>query len=147
MSEEKYQILEEEDQRKYKRLSSSFPVEFTIVRLQGNLPGINWEKGCTRNVSKTGLCLETSQLSEATMNFLSNENIFLDLRIQVPLSPKAVKAVGEVVWFRKKKDEGQEHYYVGLHFRSIPHSSLKLMLRHAKVKSFFNLFVSKGKAS
>ncbi len=145
MSEKEYQILEEDDQRKYKRLSSSFSVEFTIVRLQGNLPGINWEKGYTCNVSKTGMCLETSHLSEATMKFLSSENIFLDLRIRVPLVSKLIKVVGEVVWFRKKEGEDQSQYYVGLHFRSIPPLSLKLMLRHAKVKKFFKSFISKKK--
>lgn len=135
---------EEIDQRQYQRLPSCFFVDFTIVRLQGDIPGINWEKGCTRNVSKTGLCLETSNLSEATLNFLNTQSIFLDLRIKVPLGVNPVKAVGEVVWFRKNEEDEKNQYSIGLHFRSITDNNLKTILRHARVKNFFSFFRSKS---
>jgi len=122
----------EEDQRKYVRLKNVAPVEYTIVRLQGDLPGIDWQKGHTHNVSKEGLCLETEEISESTISFLGKENIYLDLRIHLPLHTKPVKAVGEIAWYERVS--GEHSYRIGLKYRSIAPENIKKILRLAEFK-------------
>ena len=117
-----------QENRKYVRLESVFPVDFTIVRLQGDLPGIDWQRAQTNNVSEEGMCLETSQLTESTIKFLSQQNIMLELRMFIPPTQPAIKAVGEVVWYQKENDK----FIIGLKFRSIIRSELDRILKHAR---------------
>jgi len=119
------------ENRQYLRLESAFSVEFTIVRLQGDLPGINWENGQTQNVSRGGLGLETENLAESTIRYLSTQNIYLDLRIHVPLTRLPIKAVCEVAWFEPSDDGKPGKYFIGLKFRSIAPNDLKKILGHA----------------
>ena len=107
------------EQRKYTRLNSNFPVEFTIVRLQGDMPGLDWQQGYTCNVSKGGLCLQTVNISESTIRYLSHENIYLELRIRIPLNALPIKAVGEVAWYQRIEKHASAQYLIGLEFKSI----------------------------
>ena len=124
------------DKRQYKRLPSAYPVEFTIVRLQGDLPGIDWVKGQTQNVSTAGLCLETELLDDSTITYLAKENIYLDLRIQTPFSSSAVKTVGEVAWYKKE----DSRYTIGIKFRDIVEADLKKLLGRAKISKVLSKF-------
>ena len=123
-------LEEAKDRRKYVRLKTFLPVEFTIVRLQGDLPGINWLKGETRDVSRGGLCLETIALEESTILFLNKEKIYLECRVHMPKGQPDVKIVGEVAWY-SKVGEKQTDYTIGLKFRSIIPSDLEKILHHA----------------
>ncbi len=115
------------EHRKYTRLKSVFPVDFTIVRLQGDLPGLDWQQGQTKDISEEGICLETTNLTEPVIKFLNQQNIMLELRMFIPPTKPAIKAVTEVVWFKKEEDK----FIVGLKFRSIIKSELNRILSHA----------------
>lgn len=128
-----YKKFEEDpDRRNYIRLKSVFPIEFSIVRLQGDLPGIDWEQGYTQNVSKGGICLETSHVSESTLRYLEKEHIFLEIRLLMPLHRDPIRAVTQVAWFRKDSDTNPPHYLVGLEFRSIAKYNIKRLMSHAQ---------------
>jgi hypothetical protein len=120
------------NRRVFVRLPSNFPVEYTIVRLQGDLPGITWQQGHTCNVSKGGLCLETGFLDESVWRFINRQHIYLEVKIHVPFVTAPVKAVAEVQWFRKIQEGDLTSYLVGLKFRSIIASELNQILRQAK---------------
>lgn len=124
-------MVDPTDKRKYIRLKSVFPVDFSIVRLQGDLPGLDWKQGYTCNVSKGGLCLESVEIRESTLNFLNQENIFLDLRIHIPLGQKPVKAVAEVAWFKKEEHHESSRFILGLKFHSITQVDLKRVIGQA----------------
>ena len=116
--------------RQYIRSNVIFPVSFTIVRLQGDLPGMEWLKGSTQNVSRDGICLETIYLRDAVIEYIARERIYLDLRIQVVMGGPPIKAVGEVVWHQKMEDEVSSRYCLGLRFRSITDEDInQLMVR------------------
>jgi len=117
------------DNREYLRLESAFPIEFTIVRLQGDLPGINWLNGCTRNVSKGGICLETDKLDEHTSKFISDENVFLELKLFVPPTQPPMKAVTEILWHKKMSDNKM---MLGLKFRTVAKTDINRLMKHAK---------------
>ena len=124
------------DHRHYIRLNSIFPVEFNIVRLQGDLPGMNWQQGYTSNVSRGGICLETTHLSETTLKFLAKENILLDLRINIPLVQPPIKAVGELAWYKRIEKEDTDHHLIGLQFNAIAPQDLNRILSRARWLSF-----------
>jgi len=126
-------IVDPVDRRQYLRMKTSVPVEFTIVRLQGDLPGFDWEKGHTCNVSRSGLCLESTRLRESTIIYLSRENIYLELKIYLPGILEPIKAVGEVAWHQEKKGEPGQ-FIIGLKYRSIIPSHLTKVLSHARRK-------------
>lgn len=117
------------DRRRYDRLPSFCEVDYTIIRLREDLLGMGWNKGVTRNVSQGGLYIETDGLDYNTYKYLSDNNVYLDLRLHVPWVPHDIKAVAEVAWFL---EPSPGHYEIGLEFRSIADSNLKLLLRHTK---------------
>ncbi len=95
------------DQRRYIRLKSVFFVKFTIIHLQEGIPGIGWRQGYTSNVSKEGIGLESTELNESTIKYLNQQDVYLKVRIYVPLTRTPINAVCEVAWF---KEQGQEIY-------------------------------------
>lgn len=122
-----------EDQRKYVRLKTVVAVDFTIVRLQEDLLGIDWEKGSVSNISRGGLCLETDSLNESIIKFLKKENVLLDLRLHVPFLPKSIKAVADVAWYKENSKHSSKKYVIGLEFQSIAPENLKILLAHANI--------------
>ncbi len=120
------------EHRQYQRLDWVLGVEFTLVHLNENVIGIGWEKGKTRNVSKEGLCLETSALSESTIKYLTQRNASLELKIALPDKNSLVKAIGDVAWFEKKGGAQSKEYVIGVKFRTLPHSELKRIVKNAR---------------
>ncbi|MCA9408266.1 MAG: PilZ domain-containing protein [Candidatus Omnitrophica bacterium] len=116
------------ENRKYKRLETHIPIDFTIVRINSELPGVDWEKGLTCNVSRGGLCLETDELSENTIRFLSKEGIYLDMRIHAPIASAPVKAVGEIVWHKSLDPKNSKHYMIGVKYQSITDENLNKIM-------------------
>ena len=120
------------DKRQYVRLNSCFAIDFTIVRLQGDLLGIGWAKGCTQNVSKSGLCLETSVLSESMIKYLDKEDIYLELHIQVPFKKEPMKAIAEVVWYELAHEDDPSRYIIGMKFHSVMADELTKLIGMAE---------------
>ena len=126
------EIVDPLDKRKYKRLDTSFPVEFGIVRLQGNLPGISLQRGSTQNVSRGGICLETEFLNESTLKYLDENEIFLEVFISTPLKRSPIKAVMHVAWRRQIRKADRDIFLVGLKFNSIVKQDLDLLIGQAQ---------------
>lgn len=123
----------ENEKRQYIRLPGMFPVEFTMVYLQGEALGLEWQQGFTSNVSKGGLCLQTIHINEPTIKFLAAENICLDLHIHIPLSLPPIRAVSEVAWFQKLGNQSPQEYLVGLKFRLITQKDIGRILAQARI--------------
>ena len=133
------------DLRKFTRLDWRYPVEFTIVNFQENLPGIGWQGGFTQNVSAEGMCLESVSLPPTAIQYLKREKICLKLRLNIPPTDMPVKAVGEVMWFVKGE---KNQYTLGLRFLTIADDDLKGILRYAhwkknlrKILFYFSMFI------
>lgn len=122
------QIIDPENRRKYIRLGTRYAVDFSIVRLQGDMPGVSHEKGFTQDISEGGLCLETDALTYQVFKYLVDNNIYLEMKIQTPVS--LIKAVGEARWFRETHPG---HYMIGVHFRSIPRKNLNSLMGQTRV--------------
>ena len=130
------------DSRGFLRLHNVCPVDYTIVRLQSGLPGVAWHKGKINNVSAGGLCLETRELKEPTIRHLISERIMLEMKIHLPLMLKPIRAVGEIQWYEMAApSETEPKALLGVKFRNIPASSLRLLLFQAKILSFFSRMI------
>ena len=119
--------------RKYIRLRSSFPVDFSIVRLQGDLPGLDWQQATTENVSQEGICIESTNLMEPTIKYFRDQNIFLELRLKIPPDKPYIKAVCDVLWYHMEGTDDNPKFVIGLKFRSIQQKELERILWHARL--------------
>jgi len=94
-----------EEKRKFKRVESTFPVQYRNLRKAGVLPA----GSIARNLSEGGVC------------FHANEFVSLACRLVVEISlpnmTKPVKAISKVAWIRKIPSSNQ--YELGNQFLEI----------------------------
>lgn len=124
------------DQRKYLRLDTVFPVEFRIMGFDGKTFLSPWMQGFTRNIARGGLCLEINDLDPVFAGIFKNSQISLSLRIEVPLSAQAVDALAEVAWVRNL-DSSFNKYTIGLKYKQIDACKNNKIINYALVKKSF----------
>jgi len=124
------------DQRKYIRLQSVFPVEFAVIRGMEELSAMDWRQGYTSNVSKGGICLETVSLDDETFVQLNEGLAYFELRIHIPLSYAAIKAGAEVAWIKKVDQHDPGKYLIGLRFTSVAEFDVQRMVSYAHKLKF-----------
>ena len=133
--------MNEKNLRKFIRLRSSFPVDFSIVRLQGDLPGLDWQQATTCNISQEGICIESANLTEPIIKYFRDQNVFLELRMKIPPHQPYIKAVCDVIWYDKLGSEEAPRFLIGLKFRSIQKNELDRIVWHARL---FNVLSKLG---
>ncbi len=120
------------DKRQFIRLKVLLPVDFSIVRLQGDLPGLDWQKGVTRDISRGGLGLKTEEVSESTIKYLNKQNILLEVRISAAEKGRMIRIVGEVAWYEPIEKPNKRSYLIGLKYHSIKNEDLSYLLSLAE---------------
>jgi hypothetical protein len=118
------------NQRQYHRIGTKIAIDFTVTRLQDEIIGIDWEKGFTNNISGGGIRLETIKVSKQVIAFLDKNDLFLECILHIPFQ-KPIRTVCEVMW-AKCDDKKDNHYHLGLEFRSIGKQELKLLMNEVK---------------
>ncbi len=125
------------NQRKYTRLRTVLPIDFTVVNVAGDItPGVDQERGSTNNVNRGGLALESSALSESTIRYLKDQDVTLKLVIHMPPGQEPIKAAGNVSWY-KKLNASDKSYSMGVEFSSISSSNLNRIMKHALWRKYF----------
>ena len=120
------------EKRAFIRLKSSLDAQFTIVRLQGDLPGLDRQKGTVKDISRGGLGLRTDELSESTIKYLNKQNILLEVKVSVPSREQPLRVVGEVAWHNVDPSAKKKTYLIGLKYHSIKSEDLNLLLSLAQ---------------
>lgn len=123
------------DRRRYKRLENVMPVHFKVAELQGDLLGIEKQMGFTSNVSRGGICLEVVHINHSIIEYLQKKELFLELKIFLPVPYRQVRAVGRVAWSCAKDEEG-EGYMLGVEFETIKDADLKALMRQVRTMQF-----------
>jgi PilZ domain len=119
--------------RKYLRLNIKISVEFTVLRVNRELVGLDWQTGHTCNVSSGGLCLETELLNSATIKHLVDQQNYLELRVHLPDGgSKPIRVIGALMWHKPMMGK---HYMIGLEFRTIANEDLQALLQMARKHS------------
>ncbi|MBN2482723.1 MAG: hypothetical protein JXD21_00815 [Candidatus Omnitrophica bacterium] len=118
-----------DDRRKYIRISTVFPVEFTILDETGKKI-TPWLQGFTSNIGKGGICLEVNDLWWGFWDRLSlGANLLLN--IHLPLGKKTVTAGARIVWRRRQREEHFSRCLCGLEFFEIEKQCARSLFRYA----------------
>ncbi len=131
--------MKNKDKRKYIRLDSVFPVEFTFIEGQENL--LPWSEGFTRNVSFGGIALEVRLVKEDLKKFLDKEIKFF---INIPLNKSPIIGRGRVKWIKKIPSVPSDIYILGIEFTQVSNSEKKRIVRYARARIFLpklNIFL------
>jgi hypothetical protein len=128
------------ERRKYLRLNSCFPVEFSLC-FSSNNPVSHQYQGFTCDVSEGGLCLQVKNLNPADAELVLDKKPRLELVINVPIWGKPVKALAEIAWV-KKDDSADNIFYIGLSYIDIEPTGRKRIVSHARRLKWFPRFAS-----
>ena len=94
-----------EEKRKFKRLESTFPIQYRNLRKAGVIPA----GSITRNLSEGGVCFKSSEFISLACRLV--------LEISLPNATRPVKAISKVAWIRKVPASDQ--YELGNQFLEI----------------------------
>lgn len=120
------------ERRKYIRLNSCFPVEFSLCFLTG-VPVSQQYQGFTCDVSGGGLCLQAKNLNPTDTELILNRKSRLDLLINIPMWGKPVKAFAEIAWVKKDEHhKDNSFYYIGLSYVDILPEGRKRIVNYAR---------------
>ncbi|MFC1674863.1 PilZ domain-containing protein [Candidatus Omnitrophota bacterium] len=124
------------ERRRYIRLDSVFPVQFSILSIDGKETLSDLLQGFTSNISKGGICLEVNNLKPEFAKLLKEKKAKCSLDIQMPLASDAVFAKATVAWV-KEIAAIPGKYFIGLRYEKINPVQNKKIIRFARVKRFF----------
>ena len=124
------------EKRKFQRLQ--FPIKViaeivTVAEKSIGLPPLHMQ---TRNISKSGISIETTALEIDGVNLLSGPPCAREnrLRLKIELIPEEspFTAIGEVRWYDVVRDETGCLYQVGIEFMEIKDHGKDLLGRFLK---------------
>ena len=120
------------ERRKYIRLNSCFPVEFSLYFSAGN-PVSQRYQGFTCDISEGGICLQAKNLKPEDANTIETRKPRLNLLIQIPLWGKPVEAEAEIMWFKKDENTGpKNNFHVGLSYIYLEAGDKKRIINYAR---------------
>ena len=132
--------------RKYLRLNTVFPVEFNAVD-QDKKPISVVMQGFTRNVGKGGMCIEAKfEKNKEPLAIVSGKTV-LRLVINIPSSSFATDSYAVVRWAKKVSEYIFDTYIFGVEYNEIDTDNQKMIERHVlwlyrKPKVLFVLFLT-----
>ena len=132
--------------RKYLRLNTVFPVEFNAVD-QDKKPISVVMQGFTRNVGKGGMCIEAKfEKNKEPLAIVSGKTV-LRLVINIPSSSFATDSYAVVRWVKKVSEYIFDTYIFGVEYNEIDTDNQKMIERHVlwlyrKPKVLFVLFLT-----
>ena len=103
-----------EEKRRFKRIDSSLPVQFKNLRKPAEIAN----GSLTRNVSEGGVCFKSSKFISLACRLV--------LEINLPNTPKPIKAISKVAWIRK--DPSGDQYELGNQFLEITREDKSLIM-------------------
>ncbi len=120
------------NRRKYIRLNSCFPVEFSLYFSAKKAFSRKYQ-GFTCNLSEGGICLEAKNLNPDDSELILNKKPRLSLNIYVPLRKEPVKATAEIMWAERYKNPyAKNSYLIGLSYLDIGLKDKNRILNYAR---------------
>ncbi|MFH1753339.1 MAG: PilZ domain-containing protein, partial [Candidatus Omnitrophota bacterium] len=124
------QEISPEQKREYIRLESAFPVEFQNLARPAASEAQLYQ-GFTRNISKTGICVETFTVRGKKIEDLKPNDTKLKLIISIPSESESTIAQGSIIWINKTEDMTVDKYTMGISFDEIAKPDLENIMKHA----------------
>lgn len=110
--------IPKEEQRRYRRLDTIFPVEIQLLNKEGQ-PVSSWHQGFSQDISKDGICLTINNLSPEESLSLNSRETKLLLQIHSPFSDRSFLAYTQLVWLRKVQELPFVQFVLGLNFTKV----------------------------
>lgn len=120
------------DLRKYQRLTVECRVDFRQCAVQSELLDTQWYRASTKNVSKTGICIDAQALNPQVINFIESQQIYLELLVYLPMAMNPIRLVSEIVWSQSLSEYPAQVYRIGLKFRSASEDDIQQLLSFAE---------------
>ena len=120
------------ERRKYIRLNSCFPVEFSFYFSEGTIL-IKEYQGFTRDISEGGMCLDAKNLSDEDSELVSRKWPRLSLTIDIPVLGHLVKTKVKVMWVKKDdSDNERNNYFIGVSYLDINPKDKRKIINYAR---------------
>jgi len=109
------------ERRKDLRLGILTPVSIKINITQGKgiLQFQRKKKAFPRNISISGILLDSLTLSQHQMGRVVNGNDKLVLELEIPYLKRPLRVIGKIIWSAKKDKHGKTTYEAGISFKNI----------------------------
>ena len=124
------------EKREFQRLHVPIEVTAEIVNISEKSIGLPPLHMQSRNLSKTGICLETKALEIDGVSLLSGPPCARDnrLRLKIELIPEEspFTAIGEVRWYDVVRDAAESVYQIGIEFIEIKDNGKGQLARFLK---------------
>lgn len=119
-------------QRKYIRLNSCFPVEFSLYFIS-NKPFSKEYQAYTQDVSKGGLCIRVKDIDKNDLDTVLAKEAKIKLFIDLPIRKRASSADAEIVWIQKDEDDQTGRTYkIGLSYLNIDERDRDRIFNYAR---------------
>ena len=125
----KPEVLPGEQEREYIRLESAFPVEFQKIE-EDREREFDIHQGFTKNLSKSGMCIETLMIKTRELSGIVPNETKLKLIINIPSEAHATVASATVRWIRKTEEMAVDRYAIGVSYDDIPHPDLEKIIKY-----------------
>ncbi|MFH1645473.1 MAG: PilZ domain-containing protein [Candidatus Omnitrophota bacterium] len=123
--------------RKYIRLNSCFPVEFSLYFIESR-PFSKEYQAYTQDVSSGGLCIRVKDLEKKDLDTVLAKESKLKLFINLPIRKNTSSAEAEIVWAQKDEDDPTGRTYkIGLSYLNIDECNKKRIFNHARRLKWF----------
>jgi len=123
-----------QEKRKYIRLKSVFPVEFSLIFMDGRRH-LKKYQGFTHDVSKGGLCIRVRDLELDDVKALHarQAKLHICINISLPLFKKPIYAICSVAWLEEtKKDSSGRLYSIGASYEEIEPRQKNRIINYAR---------------
>jgi hypothetical protein len=117
------------ENRKYLRLSTVFPVEFSVVD-KDRKPVSAIMQGFTRNVGRGGMCIESKFEKNKEFFDIMPGKTLLKLVINIPSSSLATDSFARVKWVKKVSEYIFDTYIFGVEYETIDTDNQKMIESH-----------------
>ena len=109
------------ERRKDLRLGILTPVSIKINITQGKgiLQLRRRKKASPRNISISGILLDSLSLSQHQMRRVVDGSDKLALELEIPYLKKPLRVTGKIIWSAKKDKHGKTTYEAGISFKDI----------------------------
>jgi hypothetical protein len=120
------------ERRKYIRLNSCFPVEFSLYFSADN-PAYQQYQGFTCDVSEGGMCLQVKNLKPEDADIVINKKPRLNLLIHIPLWGNPIQANAEIAWVKRKDKAGlKNNFHIGLSYIDLNEKDKNQIINYAR---------------
>ncbi len=107
-----------ENKRRFPRLDSSLPLRYKNLRKSGSSP----LGASTKNISEGGVCFNSSEFISLACRLV--------VEINLPTTPKPIKAISKVAWIRKLPNGDQ--YELGNQFLDMAREDKSQIVEYMK---------------